>query len=160
MLPRHCKDLFSLQEISMLKVGSVVGAGRWPNQKAHPDQWHKPISGQVIDFCDVRAWANSIYFPMDNPHAGDVMGLALKLQEQGVLEGLTPVCWDFLTHKQVMWEKTSSLRSYAEDLSLWRACKALRLDEIQHPRRRRRRDIGEFLPDNLQHLAMQPLLHA
>ena len=143
----------------MFKVGSLVGAGRWPNQHAHPDLWHRPIAGQVIDFCDVRAWANSIYFPSDNPHAGDVMGLALKLREQGVLEGLTPVYWDFLTHQRVMWEKTSALRSYADDLSLWRACKALRLDEIQHPRRRKRRDIGEFLPDHMQHLAMRQLVH-
>jgi hypothetical protein len=142
----------------MFKVGTVVGAGRWPNQTAHPDLWQKPIAGQVIDFCDVRAWANSIYFPTDNPHPGEVMGLALKLQEQGVLDGLTPVYWDFDGHQRVMWEKTSQLRSYTDDVSLWRAAKALRLDEIRHPRRRKRRDIGEFLPEDMQHLALQHLV--
>jgi hypothetical protein len=147
-----------LKEITMLKVGTSVGAGRWPNQTAHPDLWQKPIMGQVIDFCDARAWANSIYFPTDNPHPGDVLGLALKLREQGVLDDLTPVYWDFVTHQRVMWEKTSQLRPYADDVSLWRASKALRLDEIRHPRRRRRRDIGEFLPEDMQHLAMQHLV--
>ncbi|HEY4541375.1 MAG TPA: hypothetical protein VIG66_03265, partial [Noviherbaspirillum sp.] len=65
----------------MIKTGNWVGAGRWPQQDAHPDKWPKPLRGQVLDFCDVRAWANSIHFPEDNPHAGDVMGLALKLRE-------------------------------------------------------------------------------
>lgn len=146
----------------MFKPGTLVGAGRWPNKAAHPDQWPKPLSGMVLDFCDVRAWANSVYFPIDNPHAGDVMGLALKLREQGTLDGLTPVYWDFITHQRVLWEKTTQLRPYAEDISLWRACKALRLDEIQHPRRRKPREIGEFLPADMQHLAMQkliPVLH-
>lgn len=144
----------------MLKVGMLVGAGRWPNQMTHPDLWQKPIAGHVLEFCDVRAWANSIYFPTDNPHVGEVMGLALKLRDQGLLKELTPVYWDFITHQRVMWEKTTSLRPYAEDVSLWRACKALRLDEIKHPRRRKRREIGEFLPDEMQHLAMQQLIPA
>jgi hypothetical protein len=141
----------------MYKVGTLVGAGRWPNQREHPNHWEKPLAGQVIDFCDARGWANSIYFPTDNPHPGDVMSMALKLQEQGALEGLTPVYWDFVSHHRVTWEKTSALRPYEEDVSLWRACKELRLDEIKHPRRRRRREIGEFLPDNMQHLALQQL---
>ncbi|MDB5771409.1 MAG: hypothetical protein JWM42_1783 [Burkholderia sp.] len=141
----------------MFKTGTLVGAGRWPNQLEHPNHWDKPLAGHVIDFCDARAWANTIYFPSDNPHPGEVMGMALKLKEQGLLEGLTPVYWDFVTHQRVTWEKTSSLRLYEEDVSLWRACKELRLDELKHPRRRRRRDIGEFLPDNMQHLALQKL---
>ena len=142
----------------MFKVGTLVGGGRWPNQSLHPDLWQKPVSGQVIDFCDTRAWANSVYFPVDNPHAGDVMGLALKLKGQGMLEGLTPVLWDFVSHRRMTWEKTVTLRSYEEDVSLWRACKAQRLDELRHPRRRKRRGIGEFLPEELQHLAMKHLV--
>src|SRR6478735_1809519 len=68
------------QEAAMFKAGTWVGAGRWPNQHAHPDHWSKPFRGQVLDFCDVRAWANSIHFPEDVPHAGEVMGVALRLQ--------------------------------------------------------------------------------
>ena len=117
----------------MLKPGMLVGAGRWPNRTEHPNLWEKPLSGRVIDYCDIRAWANSIHFPTDNPHAGEVMGTALKLKEQGALDGLVPVCWDFGTHQRVTWEKQSALRPYEEDVSLWRACKELRLDEIQHP---------------------------
>lgn len=138
----------------MFKTGTWVGAGRWPNQTAHPDKWHKPLRGQVIDFCDVRAWANTIHFPADTPHAGDVMGVALKWQAEGALKGLTPVYWDFVTHHRVLWEKTSALRPYEDDVVLWRAAKALRVDEIAHPRRRKPRDIREFLPHQQQHLAL------
>jgi len=132
----------------MFKTGTLVGAGRWPNQTAHPNQWHKPLRGQVIDFCDVRAWANSIHFPEDTPHAGEVMGAALKLREEGKLNGLTPVLWDFGTHWRVLWEKDAALRTYEDDVVLWRAARALRLDEIEHPRRRKPRDIREFLPQH------------
>ena len=138
----------------MFKAGTSVGAGRWPNQNAHPNHWHKPIRGQVLDFCDVRAWANSIHFPEDVPHAGEVMGVALKLQTEGKLDGLTPVLWDFITHHRVTWEKTESLRTYEDDVVLWRAARALRLDEIEHPRRRKPRDIREFLPKQQQRLAL------
>ncbi|GAB3554065.1 hypothetical protein GCM10027343_41690 [Noviherbaspirillum agri] len=138
----------------MFKTGTWVGAGRWPNQNAHPNHWQKPIRGQVLDFCDVRAWANSIHFPEDNPHAGDVMGHALRLRAEGALEGLTPVCWDFITHRRVTWEKTSALRTYEDDVLIWRAARALRLDEIEHPRRRKPRDIREFLPEQQKHLAL------
>src|SRR3954447_20436473 len=65
---------------AMFKTGTWVGAARWSNQHAHPDHWHRPIRGQVLDFCDVRAWANSIHFPEDVPNAGAVMGVALKLR--------------------------------------------------------------------------------
>lgn len=138
----------------MFKTGTWVGAARWPDQSAHPDHWHKPIRGQVLDFCDVRAWANSIHFPEDVPHAGEVMGTALKLQTEGRLDGLTPVCWDFVTHRRVTWEKTSALRAYEDDVLLWRAARALRRDEIEHPRRRKPRDIREFLPEQQKHLAL------
>ena len=138
----------------MLKVGSWVGAGRWPNRNAHPDHWSKPVRGQVLDFCDVRAWANSIHFPEDVPHAGDVMGVALKLQTEGRLNGLTPVCWEFDTHRRVLWEKTSGLRPYEDDVLLWKAARALRRDEIEHPRRRKPRDIREFLPEQQKHLVL------
>jgi hypothetical protein len=111
----------------MFKTGTWVGASRWPDQAAHPDHWHKPIRGQVLDFCDVRAWANSIHFPEDVPHAGEVMGVALRLQAQGKLDGLTPVCWDFITHRRVLWEKTTALHPYEDDVLLWKAAKALRL---------------------------------
>lgn len=130
----------------MFKTGSPVGAGRWPDQHTHPDFWPRPLRGQILDFCDVRAWANSLYFPEDNPHAGDVMGVALKLRAEGVLDGVLPVLWDFGTHQRVFWEKEARLHPYDEDLVLWRAARALRLDELRHPRRRKRRSLRDFLP--------------
>jgi hypothetical protein len=136
------------------KPGAWVGAGRWPNRDAHPDFWRKPLRGQVLDFCDVRAWANSIDFPEDVPHAGAVMGVALRQRAEGRLDGRTPVLWDFDSHCRVLWEKTAALRSYEDDLLLWRAAKALRLDEIEHPRRRKPRDIREFLPEQQRHLVL------
>lgn len=138
----------------MLKVGTWVGAGRWPNETAHPDQWQKPLRGQIIDFCDVRAWANSLHFPEDVPHAGDVMGFALRMKTEGKLDGLTPVFWDFITHRRVYWEKTARLRTYEEDVLLWRAARAMRMDELEHPRRRKPRDIREFLPEQQKHLSL------
>lgn len=138
----------------MFKTGSSVGAGRWPNRRAHPDHWHKPLRGQVLDICDVRAWANTIHFPEDVPHAGEVMTLALKLQHEGKLQGLVPVSWDFGGQQRVYWEREMALRTYEDDVVLWRAARAMRLDEIEHPRRRRPRDIREFLPQQQQHLAL------
>jgi hypothetical protein len=75
----------------MYRVGTWVGAKRWPNRMSHPDSWGKPIGGQVIDFTDPRAWANTPQFPVDNPHAGDVMGVALKTKAEGRLEDVIPV---------------------------------------------------------------------
>lgn len=138
----------------MFENGTWVGAGRWPSKEQHPDCWPKPFAGQVIDFCDVRAWANTVYFPTSLPNAGEVMGTALKLQAQGTLNGKTPVLWDFLTHRVVCWEHTAQLKLYPDDLSLWRAAKAQRLDQIQHPKRRKPRSISDFLPKNLQHLVV------
>lgn len=138
----------------MFKPGTSVGAGRWPSQSAHPDHWPKPVRGKVLDFCDVRAWANSIHFPEDVPHAGDVMGFALKMQAEGKLDGLTPVLWDFITHWRVTWEKTVALRAYEDDMVLWRAAREMRRDEIEHPRRKKPRDIREFLPEQQRHLAL------
>lgn len=138
----------------MFKTGTSVGAGRWPNRHAHPDHWHKPLRGQVMDIYDVRAWANSIHFPEDVPHAGDVMTVALRMQHEGKLQGLVPVIWDFVTHRRVCWENADALRAYEDDVVLWRAAKALRLDEIEHPRRRKPRDIREFLPEQQRHLAL------
>lgn len=138
----------------MVKTGAWVGAERWPNRHTHPNQWSKPIRGQILDFCDVRAWANSIYFPEDVPDVGDVMGMALKLKAEGKLDGLTPVCWDFITHRRVLWEKTAALRPYEDDVLLWKAARAMRLDQIEHPRRRKPRDIREFLPELQRHLVL------
>lgn len=140
----------------MFKTGSWVGAGRWPNQQAHPDFWQKPLRGQVLDFCDARAWANSIYFPEDNPHAGAVMGLALQLREQGLLRDLTPVCWEFGEARRVYWERTAALRSYEEELVLWRAARAQRADALRHPRRRRPRALQDFLPPQQRDLGLGP----
>ena len=82
------------------------------------------------------------------------MTVALRLQHEGKLRGLVPVSWDFGNHQRVFWEKESALRSYEDDVVLWRAAKAMRMDEIEHPRRRRPRDIRDFLPQQQQHLAL------
>jgi hypothetical protein len=57
----------------------------------------------------------------------------------------------------VYWERNETLRLFDEEMSLWRAAKALRLDEIEHPRRRRERRLAEFLPPEMQHLATRQL---
>lgn len=138
----------------MFKTGTWVGAGRWPNSSAHPDFWHKPLRGQVLDFCDARAWANSIYFPEDNPHAGAVMGKALALREEGALKGLIPVRWEVGAEQRVFWERAENLRSCEADMRLWKAARAMRLDELQHPRRRKPRSLDDFLPATQRDLGL------
>jgi hypothetical protein len=137
----------------MYRVGTWVGAKRWPNRMSHPDNWGKPIGGQVIDFTDPRAWANTPQFPADNPHAGDVMGVALKAKSEGHLDNVIPVYWDFGSHRRVCWERINEVHTFEEDIALWKAAKAMKWDELIHPRRRKARTIAEFLPETMQHLA-------
>lgn len=87
------------------------------------------------------------------------MGVALRLREQGVLEELTPVLWEFDGHRRVYWERTCALRTCEEDLVLWRAARALRLDELRHPRRRKPRSLGDFLPQAQTSLALTMPTH-
>ena len=40
-----------------------------------------------------------------------------------------------------------------EAIALWKAAKAMKWDQLLHPRRKKSRNIAEFLPATLQHLA-------
>ena len=135
------------------RVGSWVGASRWPNRAAMPDLWGRPIGGQVMDVMAPQAWANTPLFPTGQPDGALVMNHVLDLRKEGLLEGVVPVMWDFQGSRQIKWEMVEKLRPYSDDIHLWNATRAMRRDELAHPRRRKPREITEFLPQALQYLA-------
>lgn len=138
----------------MCRVGSWVGASRWPNRAAHPSQWGKPIGGQILEIESPAAWAGTPDFPVSLPDSAQVMDHVMALRKAGKLDGVLPVMWEYGDgHRVIRWERASSLRPYSEDIQLWNAAKRMRLDELAHPRRKKPRSIAEFLPEALQHLA-------
>lgn len=138
----------------MFRPGSWVGAGRWSNQAAHPDLWGKPLGGQVLEVDSPAAWANTPEFPVSKPDGAQVMNHITELRKQGKLEGAVPVLWDLGNSTRVIkWERETNLRSYGDEMHLWKARKAMRLDEIAHPRREKKRPLASFLPEPLKHLA-------
>ncbi len=138
----------------MLRTGSWVGAERWPNRTAHPDQWGRPIGGQVLDPESTIAWANTPEFPVSRPPGAEVMNHVMAMRKLGKLSDAVPVMWDYGNGTRVIkWELISRLRPYKDDVQLWKAAQAMRRDELAHPRRQRTRTIAEFLPEALKHLA-------
>ena len=103
------------------------------------------------------SWANTPDFPVSQPDGAQVMNHVMALRKAGRLADVLPVMWDHGDgHRVIRWERTSSLRPYSEDIQLWNAEKAMRLDELAHPRRKKPRHIAEFLPATHQHLAAEP----
>lgn len=125
---------------------------RWPRVKENPVYWGLPIGGQVLDILDVRAWANTIHFPADNPDPAEVARFAIKAKSDGLLDGIVPVLWKFDNQGRVYWERAASLLLYEDDKILWKAAKEKRLDELQHPKRRKARQLGEYLDEEHHHL--------
>lgn len=138
----------------MYRVGEWVGAGLWANRESHPDNWGRPFTGQVLDCADYRAWANTFDFPEACPDLGKVMSLVLRRKAEGLLNDKVPVEWHFDGRMRVIrWQRIEILRSSKEDLALWKALRAQRLDELNHPRRRTKRPLTDFLADGFMHLA-------
>lgn len=138
----------------MFRTGEWVGAGLWANRESHPDNWGRPALGQVLDYADMRAWANSFDFPEARPDLGRVMSVVLRRKADGLLDDKLPVEWHFEGRIRVVrWELISRLRSSADELALWKALRAQRLDEISHPRRRTKRPLEDFLAAGFMHLA-------
>lgn len=111
-----------------LPVGTPVGAKRWSYAGAHPDCWGTPWRGVVLALNDPRAWENTLAFP------GRLPG-HLEVDEhvaQHTFSGRTPVLWDFgSAGLQSHWERTASLRPYADDLAAWERARAERQEECR-----------------------------
>ena len=138
----------------MFRPGMWVGAGRWANQSSHPDLWGKPLGGQIVSTDSPAAWANTPEFPVRNPDSAQVIIHISELRKQGKLEGAVPVLWDYGDgHRVIKWEKETCLRPYGDEMHLYKARKLMRLDELAHPRREKRRPLASFLPEPLKHLA-------
>lgn len=126
----------------MFHTGCWVGAGRWPGCDGHPFEWQRPIVGLVVAGDDPRLAQGADHAPCP---------------EQVV--GLVPVCWDYHTHALVRWEAPDGLRSYAEDLALWKAARDKALDDIKHPALRGKRGLRDYLPAPWHYLlAARPVL--
>ncbi len=106
-----------------VKVGSRVGAGRWPYAACHPDCWGKPWQGLVLAVDDPRAWAGTLAFPGKRPNREAVKAHVAWCRAQGLLDDRQPVLWAFGDRKQVYWESAASLRPYAQDLEAWTAAR-------------------------------------
>lgn len=111
-----------------MKIGSKVGAHRWPYNAAHPDCWGRPWSGVVLEVTDPRAWAGSIAFP-SKPTRAQVAAHVAHCEANGSdFSDRAPVLWDFGPNgSSVHWEKVDgtehAIRPYAEDLEAWSAAR-------------------------------------
>ncbi|WP_432263234.1 hypothetical protein [Cupriavidus sp. TMH.W2] len=132
--------------------GEWVGAGYWANRLSHPDSWGRPMLGRILDPADRRAWANSFEFPESSPDLGQVMSLVIKYKAEGKLDDKVPIEWHFRDVRIVRWELIRNLRSAKDEHVYWRALRSQRLDEINHPRRKSKRPLTEFLPEGFFHL--------
>ncbi|AET95509.1 hypothetical protein BYI23_E003480 (plasmid) [Burkholderia sp. YI23] len=140
------------QEIAMFRAGEWVGAGKWANRESHPSAWGRPFLGCVLDPADFRAWANSFEFPESQPDLGQIMSLVIRLKAENKLADRVPVEWNFNNVRIVKWELISKLRTAKEEHALWNAMKLQRIDELNHPRRRKKRPLADFLSDGFTHL--------
>jgi hypothetical protein len=108
-----------------LRIGAKVGAQRWPFHAAHPGAWGKPWAGTVIRQDDPRAWEDSQTFPRRKPTRAEVQAFLKGHLARGNKMTKIPVLWDFGPNdKKVYWESPENLRSYAEDLRLWKVARA------------------------------------
>jgi hypothetical protein len=104
-----------------LPIGSIVGAGRWPQCGAGADRHAPPWQGTLLAQNDPRAWQGSLAFGFRNglPDPGAVNDHVAWCKAQGLMSTM-PVLWDFGVHgHQVHWERPAALRPYAEDLAAW-----------------------------------------
>jgi hypothetical protein len=99
-----------------LRVGTIVGAERWPYQNAHPDAWKQPWKGVVLAPNDPQAWAGSVAFPHGVPTQAEVDAELRQLKAVGLSDDRVPVAWEF---GKVHWERPSSLRPYERDVREW-----------------------------------------
>lgn len=102
-----------------IKIGTIVGARRWPNASAHPDCWEIPWRGELLATDDPRAWANTIAFPTENPDPEAVKKHVAWCNAQGLVNTV-PVLWNFGEKGLVVhWSRPGDLRPYGEDYLDW-----------------------------------------
>ncbi len=109
-----------------MKIGTKVGAKRWPYAHAHPGCWNQPWVGTVVAKDDPRVWQGTIAFPGNRlPSAAKVKAHVEWCLSQGLLTGI-PVLWNFdgPTGPRVYWEKPENVVPYADDLAAWELARA------------------------------------
>lgn len=103
-----------------LRVGTVVGARRWPYFANHPGCWGTPWKGEVLALNDPRAWAKNVMLSTQQKIDAHVAWCDL----QGLFEDSVPVLWTFGDEKIVYFQTASNLRPYAVDYLDWQAARA------------------------------------
>lgn len=105
-------------------VGARVGAGRVPNQHAHPSCWGQPWTGVVLPLDAPEAWAGSVAFPEAKPAPLSVSEHVARCLRAGLLRDKVPVRWDF---GKVLWENPGALRTPEADRAAWTVKRAAAL---------------------------------
>lgn len=107
-----------------MKIGTKVGAERWPYSHAHPDCWMQPWHGWLLAVNDTRAWVKTIAFPSRKPNQAKVDEHVSWCHAQGLLDANVPVFWIFGAEKTVHWERLEALVPYQVDVQNWRRARA------------------------------------
>lgn len=114
-----------------MEAGTKVGAGRWPYAAAHPGCWQTPWVGTVLRQDDPCVWKGSIAFGNRTPTQAETTAHVAWCHAQGLLKDEAPVLWDFgKSGLKVHWERTTSLRSVAQDLAEWHREREARFTEL------------------------------
>ncbi len=112
-------------------TGQCVGAHRWPYEAAHPNAWRPPWRGTVLATDDPRIWAKPEGALQQQMTLEEIAAKVRTLRDSGLLQDWVPVQWDFGTHKQILWEHLSALRSYEEDMEAWSAARQCALTDCR-----------------------------
>lgn len=100
-----------------MKIGTEVGAQRWPLHGAHPGCWGTPWKGTLLATTDPQAWANTMAFPSPTP---DPAKVRRHVRDRAQLLASVPVLWDFgAAGLKVHWERPAALRAYRQDVAAW-----------------------------------------
>jgi hypothetical protein len=103
-----------------MKIGTVVGARRWPYSYAHGDAGERPWAGVLLANNDPLAWTDTLAFPNRCPSQAEVDAHLARLASLGLdMSDETPVIWAFERGPTVQWERREALRPYAEDVAKW-----------------------------------------
>lgn len=119
----------------MFHPGTLVGAGRWPEQSGHPDNWEEPHFGVVLSIGDPEAWVGTAAFPGLFPPTKDQVVRHITSTRNGTAMIHTnhdvPVRWNFPDGEKVIWENPKNIRRANRDYFEWEVSRQRCLREIR-----------------------------
>jgi len=117
-------------------TGVEVGCRyRWPQDGCHPDCWHPPLKGVVLEQSDPRAWNGSLAFPCRDGALPDAEMVKIHVQhchDEGLLNDKVPVLYESVDASGpfLQWDSFDQLLPYAEMLAEWETARAGKLNAI------------------------------